>query len=157
CHEPPRRFYEPWCRPEAGPLTAYERARRLWRLPAQRFLDNWNKRADIVNVRSATGVLTNSHYTARRVEAGYGRTARVCYLGVDHQRFRPPREVPPSTRVLSVGSLEAHKGFDFLIRSLGRIGSKRRPTLTIIGRGGHPRMPAALRRLASSLLVDLEL
>jgi glycosyltransferase involved in cell wall biosynthesis len=157
CHEPPRRFYEPWCRPEAGPQTAYERARRLWRLPAQRYLDNWSKRADIDNVRSATGVLTNSYYTASRVRDVYGRTARVCYLGVDHQRFRPPREAPPATRVLSVGSLEAHKGFDFLIRALSRVNPSRRPRLTIVGRGGHPRMPALLRRLASSLQVDLEL
>jgi glycosyltransferase involved in cell wall biosynthesis len=156
CHEPPRRFYERWCRPDAAPLTAYERARRIWRLPAQAYLDRWARRADVAGVRAATSVATNSRYTAGRIQVVYDRTASVCYLGVDHTRFRPGDPAPPG-RVLSVGSLEAHKGFDFLIRALGRVSRARRPSLTIVGRGGHPRMPSMLRRLAVSLDVKLDL
>jgi type III pantothenate kinase len=101
-------------------------------------------------------VATNSRYTARRIRAVYGRSAQVCYLGVDANRFTPS-VAPPATRVLSVGTLEPHKGFDFVIQALGTIRAAHRPSLTIVGRGGHSRMPAALRRLAARLQVDIEL
>ena len=39
CHEPPRRFIEPICRPCALPLSRWERARLVWRWPADRLLD----------------------------------------------------------------------------------------------------------------------
>jgi glycosyltransferase involved in cell wall biosynthesis len=156
CHEPPRRFYEPKCRPDAAPLTAYERARRIWRLPAQTYLDARSKRSDVTSVRAASCVITNSSYTAQRVKQIYARHAHVCYLGVDHERFRPAHVAAPPTRVLSVGSLEPHKGFDFLIRAIGLVHERRRPALTIVGRGGHPRMPTVLQQLASRLQVNLE-
>lgn len=157
CNEPPRRFYEAWCRPQASPQSLYVRLRQAWQRPARALLDEVVRRGDARNVRAARVVLACSDYAARRVHTVYGREAAVSYLGVDPVRFHPPAAAPPPARVISVGSLEAHKGFDFVIRALARIPEPRRPALTIVGGTGHPRMPAALRRLAASLSVRLEI
>src|SRR5262249_51552132 len=100
-------------------------------------------------------VLTNPRHTAANVQAIYGREAEVCYLGVDTERFFPAETPVQPTRVMSVGMLEAHKGFDFVIRALGHIPGARRPALTVVGRGGHPRMPRVLRALAERSRVEL--
>lgn len=157
CHEPPRRFYEPWCRPEAAPLSAIERGRLLWRWPTQRLLDRWSQKHDRLNVQSASLVLTNSLYTSQRVREVYQREAEVCYLGVDAYRFAPAPKTGARAGVVSIGRLEAHKGFDFLIEALGLLPESIRPPLTIVGSGGHPNMPLYLRKLALRRGVKLEL
>lgn len=156
CHEPPRRFFEPWCRPEAGPQTVYERARGLWRRPSQALLDRVVRQRDWQRVRHADLILTNSCYTATRIQAVYEREASVCYLGVDTDAW-PMAPIADRHGVISVGALEAHKGFDFIIEALGRLPALGRPPLTIVGHGGHPAMPAHLRRLAATHGVRLDL
>ncbi len=157
CHEPPRRFWEPWCRPEAAPLSRYERLRLLWRWPTRAVIESAIRRRDQRNVARAGLVLTNSEYTRGRIQAVYRRDATVCYLGVDPEYFRPLLDPPSPKRVISVGALEAHKGFDFVIRALGMIPTERRPELTIVGASGHPRMPSSLQRLASRVQVRLRI
>ena len=155
CHEPPRRFYEPWCRPEAAPLTLFERGRLLWRQPTQRLLDRWVRTRDRMNVQSASLVLTNSKYTRQLVQDVYERTAQVCYLGVDGARFRPGPAGEQRPGVVTVGALEPHKGFDFVIEALALLPQDMRPPLTVVGSGGHPNMPAYLMRLAAAQGVAL--
>jgi glycosyltransferase involved in cell wall biosynthesis len=154
--EPPlRRFFEPRCRPTAAPLTLFERGRYLWRWPTRALLDRVIYRRDVANARRATRLLANSRYTASRIEAVYGRDAAVNYYGVDTRRFRPPDQPSAAASVVSIGALEPHKGFDFVIRALGRIPIERRPSLTVVGITGHPRLPAALERLAAEAGVRL--
>ncbi len=153
CHEPPRRFLEPICRPGSLPLTRWERARQLWRWPAARLLERWSQRAEWINGRHARLILTNSRYNQARVRRYYRREATVCYLGVDSDLFRPDETVQKRPEILSVGALEPHKGFDFLLRAVAR--SRSRPGVRIIGNSGHPRMHAHLMTLAASLGVDL--
>ncbi|MGH2461313.1 MAG: glycosyltransferase family 4 protein [Chloroflexota bacterium] len=157
CHEPPRRFWEPWCRPEAAPLARWERLRLLWRWPTRALIEREIRRRDLRNVRRARIVLANSRYTRDRIQLVYGRDAEVCYPGVDGGRFPSPKEFPASTNVISVGALEAHKGFDFVIGALGRIPEARRPSLTLVGAGGHPRMPSYLTGLAEQAGVRLQI
>jgi glycosyltransferase involved in cell wall biosynthesis len=153
CQEPPRRFHERWARPGAAPLSLYERARRVWRWPTYALLDASVRRRDLEHVGHASAVFANSAYTRSRIKAVYGRDAEVCRLGVDAEWFRPADDPAGATAVLSVGALEAHKGFDFVIRALGRIPENRRPALTIAGVAGHPRMERQLLELASGLSV----
>jgi hypothetical protein len=89
CHEPPRRFYEPWCRPEAAPLSAYERLRLRLHWPTIKAIEAHARRNDVASVRSATMVLTNSNYSAGRIRQVYQRSAAVSYLGVDSNLFHP--------------------------------------------------------------------
>lgn len=157
CHEPPRRFYEPWCRPEAAPLTLYERVRLYIHLPTRRLMEARTRRQDVEHVRSATVVLTNSSYSAARIREIYRRPASVSYLGVEPRLFRPEAQIEPANYVLSVGAFEVHKGFEFLLQAIARIPSKKRPKLVLAGAGGHPRMPSHLYGLAARLGVELEI
>jgi glycosyltransferase involved in cell wall biosynthesis len=157
CHEPPRRFYEPWCRPEAGPLSLYERMRLAWHAPVQRVLDSIVKEEDIRRVRAATKVLTNSHYSQGVMGEIYRRAVHVSYLGVEEGHFRPPEGQQSDPVVLSVGRYEAHKGFDFLIEALSRIPQQGRPNLILVGSGGNPQMTMHLEKMAWKMGVSLEL
>jgi glycosyltransferase involved in cell wall biosynthesis len=152
CHEPPRRYTEPMCRPEALPLTRWERLRLIWRMPTTRLLDAWTQRAEWINVRAAQRIVTNSAYNQHRIHQVYGRTAELCSLGVD-SAFFTPAECAETREILSVGALEPHKGFEFLLRALAR--SRTRPALRIVGGGGHPRMAAHLGHLAQHLGIAL--
>lgn len=155
CHEPPRRFYEPWCRPEAGPLSVYERLRLLAHFPSRKLIDAHIRRSDVSRARAASALLTNSAYSAGRMETVYGRSASVSYLGVDTQFFRPDERVQQNERVLCVASFEPHKGLDFLIQALAKLAERSRPELILAGGSGHPRMAQVLTGLAQRLGVKL--
>lgn len=152
-HEPPRRFSEAECRPEALPLSRWERARLVWRRPASTVIDETCRRAEQINARGADAIVTNSHYNRGQIRRYYGVDASVCYLGVDGTRFRPQNADRIQDEILSVGALEPHKGFDFLIRGLAR--SRTHPRLRIVAGGGHPRMASYLESLAQDEGVEL--
>jgi glycosyltransferase involved in cell wall biosynthesis len=155
CHEPLRRFIDRECRVDAGPLTPYQRLRSLWHRPAQAALEGVLGRRDRRNVRAADAVLTNSAYTARTIESYYGRAADVCYLGVDAERFHPGSD--DAGYMLSVGAIEYHKGFDFIIRALGMLPPSERPRLVIAGNGSNPGVARYLETLAGNRGVNLTL
>nr|WP_243687279.1 hypothetical protein [Methanobacterium formicicum] len=50
----------------------------------------------------------------------------VSYLGVDTSQFRP-MDIPRENFILSVGRCIPEKGFDFIIKSLGKIDEKNTP------------------------------
>jgi glycosyltransferase involved in cell wall biosynthesis len=154
CHEPPRRFLHKEARPDAAPLSLYERARHAWHAPARILYDRTVQETDQRNVRSAQALLTNSEHTSGLLRSYYGRDASVVRLGVDAQRFTPCTSAS-GDYVLSVGALEPHKGFDFLVRSVSRIPRRLRPPLVIAGNTDGAGVGADLRRLALSLDVNL--
>ncbi len=155
CHEPPRRFLQAVCREDAGPLTAYQRLRSWWHRPARAVLDSVIARRDRRNVSAADAVLTNSRFTAGVVERYYGRAADVCRLGVDADRFHPNNT--HGDYLLSVGALEPHKGFDFLVRSVAKLPERSRPELVIVGNYANPGVARNLERLAAEREVRLSL
>lgn len=156
-HETLRRFYEPKCRPEAAPLSNYDRWRLRWRWPSRFLLDTYIRKQDARRVRAANLVLTNSRYSVERIEQVYDRPAKISYLGVDTDFFHPAPSQTRSNSVVSVGAFEAHKGFDFVIRAIGRMPVEHRPELNIVGMGGYHRMPDFLRALAQQEGVKLKL
>jgi glycosyltransferase involved in cell wall biosynthesis len=155
CHEPPRRFREPWCRPNVRSMSAAEQARHFYRRPTQRLVDEIIRRRDIEHVRCAGSILTNSRYTQGLIRAVYGRKSEVCYLGVDARVFSPSKTTVGRRDVISVGVLEDHKGFDFVIRALGKLPADRRPAFTLVGSEGYSRSAGRLVRLAERLGVRL--
>lgn len=155
CHEPPRRFLQSECRLDAGPLRPYERLRALLHRPADAILDRSIAARDRRNVAAATQVLTNSAHTARLAVRYYEREAQVSRLGVDADRFRPGRE--RGGYVLSVGALEYHKGFHFLVDALAAIPRDRRPELLIVANHVNPGVLSDLLRRASARSVALEI
>jgi glycosyltransferase involved in cell wall biosynthesis len=117
-------------------------------------LDSIIKRRDRRNFAAAGVVLTNSRFTADLIGRYYGREATVCQLGVDAERFHPA-DASRGDYVLSVGALEPHKGFDFLIRSVGLLPRESRPELRIVANYVNPGVATDLRRLAEAHGVSL--
>ena len=136
------------------PASAYERARRLWHLPFERARTRWLRRAEIENAGRANVIATNSTYSRGRIRETYGRDAVVCPPGV---AFAPATASANHGHVISVGALEAHKGFDFVVEALATIRAGSRPPLHIIANDGNPLVRARLEALARARRVDLRI
>lgn len=130
CQEPPRLLHEP---PVPRPYADFSQLQRLGNLfdPLPGLYQRILTRLDRDNVRGATRVLVNSHYSRETLYRVYGIFAFVNYLGVDTELFRP-LDMPKAEFVLSVGALNPRKGFDFLIRSLALLDAAQRPPLVIV-------------------------
>jgi glycosyltransferase involved in cell wall biosynthesis len=155
CQEPPRFLYEPPVPRSYTDLTAIQRlGNRFDPLPAlYRWVLGGHDRAAVL---AASRVLVNSAYSRESLYRIYGLFARVCYLGVDTERFRP-LSLPRGEFLLSVGALNPLKGFDFLLRSLALVDASHRPPLRIVGNFAHPLESDYLEGLAARLGVPLEI
>jgi glycosyltransferase involved in cell wall biosynthesis len=147
CQEPPRLLYEP---PVPRPYTEFSRVQRLgnWFDPFPGIYRRTLARLDCQNMRAATRVLVNSHYSRETLYRTYGIFAQVAYLGVDTEKFHP-LGLPRENFVLSVGALNPHKGFDFLIESLAFLETAQRPQLVIVSNFQDARERQFLERLAA--------
>jgi len=133
CAEPMRQFYEaPISRPYYGPQTSLGHAQFKWYGPERKMRARMIKNRDRENIKHATLLLTNSFFSAESIYRAYGLRARVCYLGVDGEKFKA-NGFEREEFVLSVGAVSPLKGYDFLIESIGKISSSERPTLVIVG------------------------
>ena len=107
------------------------------------------------NASAASHILTNSFYSRESILRAYGLNSSVSYLGVDMTVFkRLPRRKEPY--LLSVGSCTPEKGFDFLIRVMGRLEGRLRPRLVIVSNTVNPYWRAWLEELAAHEDVTVE-
>jgi glycosyltransferase involved in cell wall biosynthesis len=147
CHEPLRSLYEP------VPRRPYHESRsRLRRAldavdPLLTLSRSVLRARDRRNIRAAAKVLVNSEFVRSAVRKIYGIEASVSRLGVDTELFHPLPSERDGT-LLSVGSLTPHKGFDFLIRALGKLPEGGRPRLRIVCNFQNPDERAYLEQLA---------
>lgn len=130
CQEPPRQLYEPLIARPYNQLSPYQRFGNLFD-PLPGLYYRTLATLDRKNVRSAHLVLVNSAYSRESLYRVYGIFARVCYLGVDTEKFRL-LGLPRDHFILSVGALSPRKGFDFLIRSVACLDSSLRPELVLV-------------------------
>ncbi len=130
CQEPPRLIYE---LPVPRPYAQFSALQRLGNCfdPLPTLYHALLAKLDRISVQAASIVLVNSAYSRESLYRTYGIFARVCYLGVDIERFRP-LGLPKEDFVLSVGHLNPHKGYDFLVQSLAKIDKAQRPPLIIV-------------------------
>jgi glycosyltransferase involved in cell wall biosynthesis len=154
CAEPPRQVHEPL---PLRPYNSYSKWQRIGNAfdPLPQIYKKTLIDADLRNVQAASSVLTNSAFTRETLYHVYGILARVCYLGVDVQRFRP-LDLPKGNFILSVGALQAKKGFDLLIESLALIPSAQRPRLVIVSNATEQREKDFLFDLAQRCCVEVE-
>jgi glycosyltransferase involved in cell wall biosynthesis len=113
-------------------------------------------RTDRENALFASYVIANSYFSREAILRSYGINAFVSYLGTDATFFKP-LSLQRESFVLSVGSCLPHKGFDFLIRSLGTLAPSLRPPLLIVSNAASPSWRDHLTRLADGLGVRLEI
>ena len=155
CHEPPRHLYENHYRETnsklnwRGALNSVDPLIWLYRTTAQRF--------DRLAVRSAQSVLVNSTFIHDRVQQIYGIDSTICYHGVDTELYSPNAVHAAQQNVLSVGAIQPHKGFDFLIESLGYVDPSVRPALCLIGNMENPTEKKTLQTLAKEKDVALHI
>ena len=101
-------------------------------------------------------IVTNSYFSREVILRAYGLNAFVSYLGTDIDLFRPLDE-PREDFVLSVWSCIPQKGFDFLIRSLGRMDPRQRPKIVVVANASNLHWEAYLFKLAATLNVVLSI
>ena len=154
CEEPPRQLYEP---PVQRPYLQFSRTQRIGNLfdPLPALYRRTLAALDRRNTVAASLILVNSAYSRESLYRIYGVSAKVCYLGVDVQGFRP-LALPRESFVLSVGALIANKGFDFLIQSLAHVNASSRPCLVLVSNQVDEREQVYLARLAQSLAVEVK-
>jgi glycosyltransferase involved in cell wall biosynthesis len=104
----------------------------------------------------ANYILTNSYFSRESIMRTYGLNSFVSYLGVDTTLFRP-MGLSRERFVLTVGGCIPAKGFDFIIRSLSRVGSSIRPKLIVVSNSVDLMWKSCLEELARRLSVDVEI
>jgi len=156
CNEPMREFYDPVIvRPYQRTKSPMQRLYSRWYAPARLAVDGFRKREDYINVRLATVLVANSRFSAESLYRAYHRESFVSYLGVDTNLFYP-LHLPRENFVLSVGEVKPHKGYDFIIRALGRLEAAQRPKLILVGNTVDEDEGKHLRQLAKEHGVQLE-
>jgi len=160
-HEPYRWLYEalpelPWLAPPSWgpgwwrPSAVRASARDLLRLAALRV----QAREELRSARAWDIILANSLYSRESILRAYGCDARVCYPGIDTDRFvyrRQPRE----DFVIGLGAFAREKNPELAIRALAELPAPR-PRLVWVGNVGNPEYLAQLRRLAADRGVAFE-
>lgn len=126
-------------------------ARRLWKSYLRRKLPS----IDRENATWSKYILANSAFSKETIYKAYGLNAFVSHLGVDPKIFRP-LELERQNYVLSVGSMEPSKGYDFLINALGMLDQRTRPKLMIVSNAGNDQYTEWIERLAQEKGVHLE-
>jgi glycosyltransferase involved in cell wall biosynthesis len=152
CHEPPRNLYDlsPTNQGFKRDLLDYaDPLIWLYHATARKF--------DRLAVQSATKVLVNSKFIQDQVNRFYGIDAAISYHGVDTDVFCPNSERDALPFILSVGAIQPHKGFDFLIESIGYIDRKVRLPLYLVGNMENPEYQGFLKAKARERGVDLSI
>ncbi len=112
---------------------------------------------DWIATRSAGTVLVNSKFIQKRVRQIYEIDPVISYHGVDTDIFRSSIKNADKPFVLSVGAIQPHKGYDFLIESFSYIDKMIRPSLYLIGNAANYGMQEYLQELARKYDVDLKI
>ncbi len=153
CAEPPRALYEPQVPRDYSQKKGWRN--RLDSIdPLNRLYTSRLKSTDIRNTHSASMILANSSYSREVLYRVYGIHARLCYLGVDQNIFKP-LNLEKWNFVLSTGALRPDKGFDFVIRSLALIPALQRPELVLISNHTNSEELPYLHRLAADNQVSV--
>jgi glycosyltransferase involved in cell wall biosynthesis len=155
CHEPPRHIYESIDRAANAKMGSFDALDRID--PLLQLYRNTGRLLDQMALRSAKLVLVNSIFIQKRVKQIYGIDSIVSYHGVDTDLFSPGPKNGHQPYVLSVGAIQPHKGYDFLIESFGYIEKRIRPSLHLIGNMENAREQNILQALAMEKGVDLHI
>jgi glycosyltransferase involved in cell wall biosynthesis len=152
-HEPPRHLYEDVGQGRnmsvglQSKIDAVDPLIWLYRSAARRF--------DQAAVHAAKLVLVNSRFIQSQSKSIYGIDTVICYHGVDTDAFMPQPQIERAGYVLSVGAIQPHKGYDFLIESFSFIDKQIRPVLHLVGNMNNSSYEDALRAMALKNRVDL--
>ena len=77
--------------------------------------------------------LVNSYFSNESQLRSYGLESHVCYLGADIEKFKPQKDIKKERAMVSVGGINFHKRFDFVIKVASRVPEAIRPEVWIVG------------------------
>jgi glycosyltransferase involved in cell wall biosynthesis len=110
-------------------------------------------RAECDNAAAFDRLLVNSFFSRESVLRAYGLDARVCYLGVDTEKFRP-LGAPKSPFALGLGSIHPSKGIELTLRAISTIPKDVRPAVRWVGNFSMRGYEQSLAKLARDLGVS---
>jgi glycosyltransferase involved in cell wall biosynthesis len=111
-------------------------------------------REEVRNAKAFDAVLVNSFYSRESIMRAYGLEAKVCYLGVDAEKF-VDHELPRENYVVGLGAFVKLKNVEFALRSLAEM-SEPRPRLVWIGNAANSSYLEDMKQLAVRLKVEFE-
>jgi glycosyltransferase involved in cell wall biosynthesis len=126
--------------------------RRKLRFPGIRVL----AREERVSAMAFDQILVNSFFSRENVLKAFGIDSKVCYLGVDTERFVNQNKKRENFTVC-VAALLPSKNIEFLVQSLATISAARRPKLVLISNMIDELYLNRIRNLANKVDVDFEL
>jgi glycosyltransferase involved in cell wall biosynthesis len=100
-------------------------------------------------------VLVNSHFSRENLLRTFGCDARLCYLGIDTEQFRPTQSRRKDF-IVGLGAVAPHKNVALAVRAVAAL-PEPRPPLVWIGNTSVPAYAAEMRALADRLGVDLRI
>lgn len=112
-------------------------------------------REEWANAQACDTLLVNSYYSRESILRVYGRDAKVCYLGIDTERFRHLHR-EREHMVVGLGSFDQIKGVDLAIKALALV-AEPRPSLVWVANSGNQDYMAEMTALARSLGVALQI
>ncbi len=98
-------------------------------------------------------IFTNSVFSRESIMRSYNLDAKVCFLGIDTDFYKPTGEKKQNF-IVGVGYLYYPKGADRAIRAVARMARKARPDLVWIANGYDPAYYDDCKELAKSLKVN---
>jgi glycosyltransferase involved in cell wall biosynthesis len=109
-------------------------------------------REELTAAKSYNLILVNSLYSRESIMRAYRAESKVCYLGIDLEKFKPGI-TKKEKYVIGIGSFGHLKGIDRAIDVISRIPSEKRPELIWIGNMPSLEYINSLKRKAEELLV----
>ncbi|WP_462316304.1 glycosyltransferase family 4 protein [Methanobrevibacter sp.] len=104
----------------------------------------------------ATRILVNSDYSHETLLRVYGLNSQTSYLGSNTDFFKC-LNLKRENFVLSVGYMAPPKGFDFIVKSIGKIDKEIRPKLVITSYSSVSYWKNYIEQLAKDCDVELEI
>jgi glycosyltransferase involved in cell wall biosynthesis len=113
-------------------------------------------REERISAMAFDRMLVNSFFSRESVLRAFGLDSKVCYLGVDTERFAYQNKERENFTVC-IAALLPTKNIELLVRSLATIPAVRRPKLVMISNMIDQSYLQRLRVLAETVAVDLQL
>jgi glycosyltransferase involved in cell wall biosynthesis len=110
-------------------------------------------REELKNAESFDLILVNSLFSRESVQRAYGLDSKVCYLGIDTNRFEP-LYLPRQNMVVGLGGIYSGKGLERAVRAIGTIKASERPSLVWVGNFADTNYLYEIEQLAASLKVN---
>ncbi len=110
-------------------------------------------REELKYAESADLILVNSLFSRESVQRAYGLESKVCYLGIDTDRFTT-LDIPRQQMVVGLGAIYSGKGLKRAVRAIGTINSIDRPPLVWIGNFADTNYLQEIQQLADTLGVN---